>query len=184
MERLKFWIENIGMKKMCLFIHYFFAIIVSMTYFVGCTVLTFMPQTVDVTVLLKLYVIIMIYCAVVIAYITILCIFEQMQTMNKRNTKFDWIAFFIGFCMFVTLGFAIACIVYMFTHDLTEVSAKMWVTILALFGFITGVECGGGYWYKGYKNNVLAKFGLMPLQNQENCQEKTNVDNNDVNESK
>lgn len=164
MEKLRLWIENIGMKKMCLFIHYFFAIIVSMTFFVGCTVLTFIPQTVDVTVLMKLYVIIMIYCVVVIAYITILCIFEQMQTMNKRNTKFDWIAFFIGFCMFVTLGLIIVCIVYMFTHELNEITSKLWITLIAIFGSMFMVESGGGYIYKGYKNKIMAKLGLMPEQ--------------------
>lgn len=184
MDKLKLWIENIGMKKLCLFIHYFFAIIVSMTYFVGCTVLTFTPQIVDVSVLFKLYVIIMIYCAVVIAYITILCIFEQLQTMNKKNTKFDVIAFFIGISLFVTLGFAIACVVYMFSHELSEIAAKMWVTIITLFGIINVVEGSGGYAYKSYKNKVLAKFGLKSLQNQDNDQENINSDNKiEVNES-
>ena len=162
MESLKHWIENIGMKKLCLFIHYIFAIVVSILFFVGCTVLTFTPQTVDVTVLMKLYVIIMIYCAVVITYITVLCIFEKMQTMNKKGSKFDWIAFFIGFCMFVTLGLIIVCIVYMFTHELTEISSKLWMALIAIFGSMFMVESGGGYIYKGYKNKIMSKLGIVP----------------------
>ena len=173
MERLKLWIENIGMKKMCLIGHYIFIIVVSLGFFTISAVCTFVPQRIDVTVLYQLYLLIMKYCGIVITYITILSIFDKMQTMNKRKSNFDFIAFFIGFCMFVTLALIITCIVYMFTHEINEITSKLWIALIGIFGSMFIVESGGGYIYKGYKNKIMAKFGLLPAQKQEISDENT-----------
>ena len=171
---LKQLIDKVGMKKLGLLMHYFLAILVSLTFFATSAVCTFTPQEIDMTVLLQLYLQIMTYCGIVITYITILSLFDKMQTMNKKNAKFDWIAFYIGLCLFITLSLIIVCIIYMFTREMNEITSKLWITLISIFGSMFIVESGGGYFYKGFKNKVLAKFGLLS--------EQKNSENDNINE--
>ncbi len=154
MYKLKYWIENIGMKKLCLFIHYGLAIAISLLFFIVCLVCTFTPNVVDISVLKTVWLWILGYCFIVITYITALSVLDNMQTMNKENTKFDFIAFFIGFSMFVTLGIIIVCIVFMFRKDINENEIRMWQFLIGIFGGMFGVEGVGGYIYKGFKNTL------------------------------
>lgn len=156
MSKMKDAIETIGMKKICLFAHYGLAIGTSLVFFILVVIATFLPATYDVLAMFKIWQMILVYCAVVVAYITILCIFENFQTMNKPKTKFDFIAFFIGFSMFVTLALIIVCIVFMFQKVLTEIELQMWKTLIQVFGEIFITEAGGGYIYNIFKK----KFGL------------------------
>ena len=163
MKKISEAIETIGMKKICLFAHYGLAIGTSLVFFILSVVGTFTPATIDITALTHIWRTILVYCAVVVAYITILCIFNDMQTMNKAKTKFDFIAFFIGFSMFVTLALIIVCIIFMFQKTLTELELKMWTTLIGIFGSMFGVEAGGGYIYNIFKK----KFDLDVKKNLE-----------------
>ena len=71
--------------------------------------------------------------------------------MNQKETKFDWIAFFIGFSMFVTLGLIIVCIIFMFKKSLTDIELQMWKTLIQVFGGMFITEAGGGYIYNIFK---------------------------------
>ena len=156
MKKLSEAIETIGMKKLCLFAHYGLAIGTSILFFIASVIATFLPTTFNIQALFEIYKLILIYCAVIVAYITILCIFQDMQTMNRARTKFDWIAFFIGFCMFTTLGLIIVCIIFMFRKGLTDIELNMWKILIGVFGGMFAVEGGGGYVYNIFKK----KFGL------------------------
>lgn len=156
MSKIKDAVETIGMKKLCLFAHYGLAIGTSLVFFILSVIATFSPATYDITALGFIWKTILVYCAVVVAYITILCIFENLQTMNKPKTKFDFIAFFIGFSMFVTLALIVVCIVFMFNKSLTDIELQMWKTLIQVFGGIFITEAGGGYIYNIFKK----KFGL------------------------
>ena len=151
MNLLKKCFEEIGIKKLALSFHYILAIGTSLLFFITCIVCTFIPQTVDITELKEIYKIIMIYCAVIILYITILCIFDKMQTMNKPDKDFDFIAFYIGFSMFVTLGLIIVCVIFMFTKNITDIEVNMWKILIGIFGGIFGIEAVGGYIYNIFK---------------------------------
>ena len=172
-ELLKKIFDEIGVKKFWLSFHYALAIITSISFFVMCVVCTFIPQEVSVNALLNIYKIIMIYCGVVIAYITILSIFDKMQTMNKKNTKFDFIAFYVGACLFITLGLIIACIIFMFKHECNETHKAVWIFLIGVFGAMFITQSSGGY-----INNIFKrKYGS--LENDEN--EKPNIEEQNVN---
>ena len=156
MKKISEVIETIGMKKICLFAHYGLAIGTSLVFFVLSVIATFSPATYDITALGFIWKTILIYCAVVVAYITIVCIFDSLQTMNKAKSKFDFIAFFIGFSMFVTLALIIVCIIFMFKKSLTDIELRMWSTLIQVFGSMFGIEAGGGYIYNIFKK----KFGI------------------------
>ena len=153
MIKIREAIETIGMKKICLFAHYGLAIGTSILFFIISVIATFLPSTFDITALFNIWKLILIYCGVIVAYITIKCIFEDFQTMNQKETKFDWIAFFIGFSMFVTLGLIIVCIIFMFKKSLTDIELQMWKTLIQVFGGMFMTEAGGGYIY-----NIFKKF--------------------------
>ena len=161
MIKIKDLVETIGMKKLCLFAHYGLAIGTSILFFIVSVIATFHPATFDITSLFDIWKLILIYCGVIVAYITIKCIFEDFQTMNQKETKFDWIAFFIGFSMFVTLGLIIVCIVFMFKKLLTDIELQMWKTLIQIFGGMFMTEAGGGYIYnifkKKFENNEQLK---------------------------
>lgn len=163
MAKIKEVIETIGMKKICLFAHYGLAIFTALTFFILSVVATFLPGMYDVSALFEITKLIFIYVGVVVAYITIKCIFNDLQTMNRPKTKFDFIAFFIGWSMFVTLAFAITCIVYMFQKQLTDVELQMWKIIIATSGGITLGEIGGGYVYNIFKK----KFGITESKDEQ-----------------
>lgn len=154
MNKLVEAIEKIGMKKLCLFFHYALGGGTTLLYLLLCGIATFLPATYDVSALTYIWQRMLIYVCVVVGYITILCIFESLQTMNKARTKFDFIAFFIGFSMFVTLGLIIVCVVFMFTKSINEIEFKTWQFIIGVFGGMFITEAGGGYLYKGYKNKL------------------------------
>lgn len=154
MDFFKKLFYEVGIKKLCLTFHYTLAFVVSMAFFIICAVCTFATKTFDVTVLLNLYAYIMIYVGVVVTYITILSVFDKLQTINKPNAPFDWIAFYIGVCLFVTLGIIIVCIVYMFTHDVTEIASNLWFKLIGVFGGMFFVEAGGGYIYNSIKKKL------------------------------
>ena len=108
----------------------------------------------------------MIYCGIVIAYITILSIFDKLQTMHNANTKFDFIAFFIGVALFFTIGLIIACIFFMFKKEITETEVKMWQIIIGIFGgVIFGAESVGGYIYKIFKKKFENKIMNDRIEN-------------------
>lgn len=148
---------EIGVKKFWLSFHYGLAILTSLLVFIASFIGTFTPATYDITAIVHLWYRILIYCGVVVAYITILSIFDKMQEMNKARAKFDFIAFYIGFCMFVTLALIIVCVVFMFRHDINEQYISMWKFIIGIFGSMFGIEAFGGYIYKGYKNKLGSK---------------------------
>ena len=156
MSKVREAIETIGMKKMCLFAHYGLAIGTSLVFFLLSVVATFLPAVYDIRALFDIYKLILIYCGVVVVYITILCIFNDMQTMNKARSKFDFIAFFIGFSMFVTLALIIVCIIFMFKKSLTDLELQMWKVLIQIFGGMFMTEAGGGYIYNIFKK----KFAL------------------------
>lgn len=163
-----FWNQiffEIGVKKFWLSFHYILAIVTSLSFFVMCIICTFIPQIIDVGALMNIYKIIMIYCGVVIAYITILSIFDKLQTMHNENTKFDWIAFYIGFCLFVTLALIITCVIFMFKHDFNETYIKMWQFLIGVFGSMFLGEALGGYLYKGFKNKYLSNINTDNVEN-------------------
>lgn len=171
MIKIREAIETIGMKKICLFAHYGLAIGTSILFFIVSIIATFLPATFDITELFNIWKLILIYCGVIVAYITIKCIFEDFQTMNQKETKFDWIAFFIGFSMFVTLGLIIVCIIFMFKKSLTDIELQMWKTLIQVFGGMFMTEAGGGYIYNIFKK----KFSTS---NNDNAlvEETTNVE--------
>ena len=172
-ELLKKIFEEIGVKKFWLSFHYALAIITSISFFVMCIICTFIPQEVSINALLNIYKIIMIYCAVVIVYIGILCMFENLQTMNKPKTKFDFIAFYIGICLVITLGFTIACIIFMFKRECSEIHKALWMFVIGVFGAMFITQASGGY-----INNIFKrKYGS--LDNDEN--EKPNIEEQNVN---
>ena len=151
MNFIKQCFNEIGIKKLALLFHYTLAIATSLLFFMSCIVCTFIPQTIDITELKEIYKIIMIYCAVIIAYITIICIFDKMQTMNRPDKSFDFIAFYIGFAMFVTLGLIIVCVIFMFMKNMTDIELNMWKVLIGIFGSIFGIEAVGGYVYNIFK---------------------------------
>lgn len=164
MSKIKDAVETIGMKKLCLFAHYGLAIGTSLIFFILSVIATFSPATYDITALGFIWKTILVYCGVVVAYITILCIFESLQTMHNPNTKFDFIAFFIGVALFVTIGLIIACIYFMFTKQISETEVKMWQIIIGIFGgVIFGAESVGGYIYNIFKK----KFGADKEESKE-----------------
>lgn len=151
MIKIREAIETIGMKKICLFAHYGLAIGTSILFFIVSVIATFLPATFDITELFNIWKLILIYCGVIVAYITIKCIFEDFQTMNQKETKFDWIAFFIGFSMLVTLGLIIVCIIFMFKKSLTDIEFQMWKHLISIFGGMFMTEAVGGYIYNIFK---------------------------------
>ena len=158
MKKIKEVLETIGMKKICLFAHYGLAISTSILFFVVSVVATFMPATINVSALFDIWKLILIYCAVIVVIITIKCIFDDLQTMHNKETKFDFIAFFIGVAMFVTIGLIIACIYFMFNKQITETEVKMWQIIIGIFGgVIFGAESVGGYIYNIFKKKFENK---------------------------
>ncbi len=157
MLNIKEAIETIGMKKICLFAHYGLAIGTSILFFIVSVIATFLPSTFDITALFNIWKLIIIYCVVIVTYITIKCIFNDLQTMNQKGTKFDWIAFFIGFSMFVTLGLIIVCIIFMFKKSLTDIELQMWRTLIQVFGGMFMTEAGGGYIYNIFKKKFENK---------------------------
>ena len=164
MAKIREAIETIGMKKICLFAHYGLAIGTSLVFFTLSVIGTFLPATFDITELFDIWKLILIYCAVVVAYITIKCIFKDMQTMNKAKSKFDFIAFFIGFSLFTTLALIIVCIIFMFKKSLTDIELQMWKTLIQVFGGMFMTEAGGGYIYNIFKK----KFGVNEELKEEN----------------
>ena len=157
MEKIKEAIDKIGMKKICLFAHYGLAISTSIIFFIVSVVCTFIPMVVDITALSGIWKTILIYCGVVVAYITIKCIFSDLQTMNKVDTKFDFIAFFIGFSLFTTLALIIVCIVFMFNKVISDIELQMWKHLIAVFGGMFCTEAGGGYIYNIFKKKFAFK---------------------------
>ena len=107
MAKIKDVVETIGMKTMCLLAHYALAIGSSILFFIVSVVATFIPATINVSALFDIWKLILIYCAVVVVIITIKCIFNDLQTIHNKETKFDFIAFFIGFSLFTTLALII-----------------------------------------------------------------------------
>ena len=181
MKKISEAIETIGMKKLCLFAHYGLAIGTSLTFFIMSVIATFLPATYDVLAMFRIWQMILVYCAVVVAYITMLCIFESLQTMNKVKTKFDFIAFFIGFSMFVTLALIIVCIIFMFKKSLTDIELNMWKTLIQVFGGMFGVEAGGGYIYNIFKKkfDLDEKEKLGTTEAIEKCEKNpTSISNN------
>lgn len=152
MQKIKEAIENIGMKKICLFAHYGLAIFASLLYFIVCIVCAFIPTYFGIDLLLQVYKTILIYCGVVVVIITIKSVFDDMQTINNPNSKFDVIGFIIGVSLFTTLGLIIVCIKFMFEKQLTEIEFQMWKHLLSIFGGMFITEAGGGYIYKIFKN--------------------------------
>ena len=155
MIKIKEVIETLGMKKICLFVHYGLAIGTSILFFIVSIIATFLPATFDITELFNIWKLILIYCGVIVAFITIKCIFNDLQTMNNKETKFDFIAFFIGFSLFTTLALIIVCIVFMFNKTITDIELQMWKTLIQIFGGMFMTEAGGGYIYNIFKK----KFG-------------------------
>ena len=155
MKKISEIIETIGMKKICLFAHYGLAIGISLIFFLLCIIATFLPGVYDVKALFDIYKLVLVYCGIVVAYITIVCIFDSLQTMNKAKSKFDFIAFFIGFSLFTTLALIIVCIVFMFIKTLTDIELNMWKHLIAVFGGMFMTEAGGGYIYNIFKKKFV-----------------------------
>ena len=152
-----FWkkiFAEIGVKKFWLSFHYGLAIITSLSFFVMCVICTLIPQTIDVGVLTNIYKIIMIYCGVIVAFITIKCIFEDLADSEK---KIDWIAAFIGLSMLITLGIIIACIIFMFKRVLTDIERQMWGDLIKVFGGMFITQAGGGFIYNIFKKKSESK---------------------------
>lgn len=171
MSKIKEALETIGMKKICLFAHYGLAIGTSIIFFIVSVVCTFIPMVVDITALSGIWKTILIYCGVVVAYITIKCIFEDLQTIHTKETKFDFIAFFIGVALFVTIGLIIACIIFMFNKQITETEVKMWQIIIGIFGgVIFGAESVGGYVYNIFKKKFALKEQEEPEEKKDEPQ--------------
>lgn len=161
MIKIREAVETIGMKKICLFAHYGLAIGTSIIFFIVSVIATFLPATFDISALFGIWKTILIYCGVVVAYITIKCIFEDLQTIHTKETKFDFIAFFIGVALFVTIGLIIACIIFMFNKQITETEVKMWQIIIGIFGgVIFGAESVGGYIYNIFKKKFASKEAM------------------------
>ena len=148
MAKIKEAIDTIGMKKICLFAHYGLAIGTSLLFFVVSIIATFLPATFDISALFNIWKLILIYCGVIVAFITIKCIFEDLANFDK---KIDWIAVFIGLSMLITLGIIITCIIFMFKRGLTDVERQMWSDLVMVFGKIFITEAGGGYLYNMFK---------------------------------
>lgn len=171
MLNIKEAIETIGMKKICLFAHYGLAISISLLFFIVSIIATFLPAIFDISALYHIWKLILIYCGVIVAFITIKCIFEDLQTIHTKETKFDFIAFFIGVALFVTIGLIIACIIFMFNKQITETEVKMWQIIIGIFGgVIFGAESIGGYIY-----NIFKKKFSMPMAGEETQEQKEEV---------
>lgn len=157
MTKIKEALETIGMKKICLFAHYGLAIGTSILFFIVSIVATFLPATFDITALFNIWKLILIYCGVIVAYITIKCVFTDLQTMHSKDTKFDYIAFFIGVSIFVTLGLIVVCIIFMFRKSLTDLELQMWKHLISIFGGMFMTEAGGGYVYNIFKKTINKK---------------------------
>ena len=151
MLSIKEAIETIGMKTICLFAHYALAIGSSILFFIVSIIATFLPSTFDITALFGIWKLMLIYCAVVVVIITIKCIFNDLQTMHDKETKFDFIAFFIGVAMFVTIGLIVVCIIFMFNKPITDIEFQMWRHLISIFGGMFITEAGGGYIYNIFK---------------------------------
>lgn len=166
-------IEEFGFKKVCLIAHYILAILVSVIYF-GFILYGTMDQknVYDTMVATDIYKKIMIYCVAVAVIIAVISLYEQMQTMNRKDTKFDFIAFFIGFSMLVTIGLIIVAIVFMFLKDLTEIQANFWKYLIGIFGSMFMVEAGGGYIYMIFKR----KYGYNENKEEEKKIEEPKTD--------
>lgn len=178
MIKIREAIETIGMKKICLFAHYGLAIGTSILFFIVSIVATFLPATFNISALFNIWKLIIIYCGVVAGFITIKCIFEDLQTIHTKETKFDFIAFFIGVALFVTIGLIIACIIFMFNKQITETEVKMWQIIIGIFGgVIFGAESIGGYIY-----NIFKKKFSMPMIGEETQEPKMALYTNNQNE--
>lgn len=156
-------IEEFGFKKMVLLIHYIVAIIISIIYFGFCLYATNEPvRTFNIHGITQIYKYIIIYCVIVAIIVAILCMYDTMQTMNRKDTKFDFIAFFIGFCMLVTSLLIIVAIVFMFTHEMNEIQANMWKYLIGIFGSMFICEAGGGYIYNIFKKKYAKDIPQAP----------------------
>lgn len=145
-------IKEFGFKKMTLLAHYILAILSSIVYFGFCLYATNEQVRVfDIRGITQIYRYIMIYCVIVAVIVAIISLYEQMQTMNKKDTKFDFIAFFIGFSMVFTAGLIITAIVFLYMKDLTQIEADFWKYLIGIFGSMFIVQSGGGYIYNIFK---------------------------------
>ena len=154
MAKIKEAIETIGMKKICLFAHYGLAISTSLLFFIVSIIATFLPAVFDISALYNIWKLILIYCGVIVAFITIKCIFEDLADSEK---KIDWIAVFIGSSMLITLGIIITCIIFMFKRGLTDIERQMWGDLIKVFGSMFITEAGGGYIYNIFKKKLESK---------------------------
>lgn len=156
MNQIKLAIDIIGMKKICLFAHYILAISTSVLFFIVSIVATFLPTMFNVSALCDTWKLILMYCVIIVAYITVYCIFESLASATK---KVDWIALFIGASMLITLCIIIVCIVFMFMKSLTEIELQMWQTLIKVFGGIFCTQAGGGYIYNIFKKKF--SYGVV-----------------------
>lgn len=167
MNRLKEIIDNIGMKKICLFAHYGLAIGCSLLYFLVCIICLFIPEDFGIEYLTKIYFMILAYCGIIVTLITIKSVIDDFQEMRKPDSKFDVIGFIIGVALFVTLGLIIACTISMYIKPMTEIEADMWKYNIKIFGWMFGGEAIGGYVY-----NIFKKFTEVKKIDNEQTEEK------------
>lgn len=145
-------IQEFGFKKMTLLAHYILAILSSVVYFGFCLYATNEQVRVfDIRGITQIYRYIMIYCVIVAVIVAILSIYESMQTMHNKDTKFDFIAFFIGATMLITVALIIAAIVFMYNKELSETQADFWKFLISIFGSMYICQSGGGYIYNIFK---------------------------------
>ena len=145
-------IQEFGFKKTTLFAHYILAILSSIVYFGFCLYATNEQVRVfDIRGITQIYRYIIIYCIIVAVIVAIISIYESMQTMHKKDTKFDFIAFFIGFSMLITAALIIAAIVFMYNKELTETQSDMWKFLIGIFGSMFICQSSGGYLYYIFK---------------------------------
>lgn len=157
-------IKEFGFKKMTLLAHYILGILSSIVYFGFCLYATNEQVKVfDIRGITQIYRYIIIYCIIVAVIVAILSLYEQMQTMHKKDTKFDFIAFYIGFSMVFTAGLIITAIVFLYMKDLTQIEADFWKYLIGIFGSMFIVQSGGGYIYNIFKKKY-AKNEEPPIE--------------------
>lgn len=149
--------KNIGVKKISLFLHYILASVASLIMLVFLVIGTTSPKLFDIFQLTRIYKIILIYCFVVVAIITVVSIYEKITetTVEKirhgQKAKFDFFAFFIGFCMIMTFALMVNCCVSMYHHTLTEIERQMHQYMISVFAGMFSIEGISGVIYNIFK---------------------------------
>ena len=78
--------------------------------------------------------------------------------MHNKDTKFDFIAFYIGFSMLITTALIIVAIVFMFNEELTETQANMWKFLIGIFGSMFFANHAVAIFITFSRKNILQKM--------------------------